>query len=169
MVNMVSKQMIEMIRQENKRIEPCLDFDVEDFKRIGGKFVLFYFDKDKSRNRYEILSIKKLSEEYRAVLNMSEYRGNITVEGFGLMPLFVNGFNFPLYSVDIKYKVVDIESCSTRYISVNSPISFKLKDKEDRLCFDAVVKTYNDITLMVNDNYTTKVVKKAFKVEIPNI
>lgn len=164
----MENKVIELIRQENRKIEPDIDFMVDEWITGGDKYVVFYFDEEVKRNRYKIESLKR-NGKFRDTLKHSNYRGHVNVDGFGILPLFVEGFTYPLYTIDLKYRVVDKDKCKTEYISVYSPISFKLKDKEDRLCFDAVVKTFVDLPMLINDNWLTRTVKKAYKVEIPNI
>lgn len=162
----MENKVVELIRQENRKIEPNLDFMFEDWLSSDGKYVVFYFDESVMRNRYKIESLKR-NGKFLNIVEFDNYRGHVNIDGFGSLPLFVNGFTYPLYTVDVKYRVVDKKKCRTEYISVYSPISFKLKDKEDRLCFDAVVKTFPDLPMLINDNWMTRTVKKAYKVEIP--
>lgn len=160
-------KMLELIQQENIKIEPHIDFNVDKFKcEDNNKFVVFCYDEKVKRNRYEILCIRKCSVETLDKLNEESYRGNIETSLNGVLPLFVFNFPYPLYSLIVKYRKV-VDGFDT-YISMRSPITFKLKGKEDRLCFDVHIKEYSDITTLCNDEFLTSNFKKAVKIEIPN-
>lgn len=159
---------MEMIKQENVKIEPSVDFEIDKWLQSNGKFVLFFFDESNKRNRYSIESLKKFSEPSKLLEEWS-YRGHINVDGHGTIPLFEQGFKYPLYSVNLSYCISDMKKCTTEYLSISSPISFKLKDKEDRLCFDVILKKYTDLTSLINDSWSSRTLRKAYKVEIPDI
>lgn len=159
---------IEMIKQENIKIEPSVDFEIDKWLKSGGKFVLFFFDENSKRNRYSIESLKKYNDSHKLIDEWT-YRGHIVVDGHGSIPLFEQGFKYPLYSVNLSYCITNMQKCSTEYLSISSPISFKLKDKEDRLCFDVMLKKYSDLTSLLNDSWSSRTLKKAYKVEIPDI
>ncbi|MGL5714041.1 MAG: hypothetical protein ACRCX2_13550 [Paraclostridium sp.] len=159
-----------IIKQVNIKIERAIDFDIDDFKKVdSNKFVLFYFDKTIGRNRYSVHTVKKSSsvEELYDTLTDNNYRGNIQLSSHGLVPLFVSNFPYPLYEVELHY--VDVKEDRCIYKKLTAPLSFKLKDKEDRLCFDVSIKSYDDVTNMINDNWYSKCHKKAMKVELPLI
>ena len=157
-----------LIKQTNSRIVPDVYMNLVEF--IGdekSKYVLFYYDEKVKRNRYKVKSIKMSTPEECSALTEDNYRGEVEIEGYGKLPLFTIGFNFPLYGVELLYQ--HTKDNMSWYSVIKSPISFKLKDKEDRLCFDVVTYEYDDLPDVMVDRWTTKKCTKALKVKIDPI
>lgn len=160
--------MLELIQQENKKIEPNLDFDINRFKDdTNARFVLFYYDETIKRNKFDVIKVSKCSAETMMYITEHNYRGDVDTSVNGVLPLFVVNFPYPLYGLSVKYRKI-VDGFDT-YLSIKSPITFKLKGKEDRLCYDVHIKEYSDITNMCNDEFLSSSFKKAMKLEIPNI
>ena len=154
-----------LIKQSNIKIKINPTFDVKEFKEDElSRYVLFYYDKNVNRNRYDVKSIKKTHPRTLEMMTESTYRGEVTIEGYGNLPLFVLGFDYPLYAVELYYQ--HTSSTNQWYSYIKSPLSFKLKNKEDRLCYDVVVYEYNDLTDLANNKWRSKKHIKAKKIEI---